>query len=99
MMDRTIVVGIDGSRTAWSALAWATGDADRRGLPLRIVHVREPWLAEHPLTASGDEETLTKRCRALLADAAERAAALAPALREFHPVSAGRTGWCGGGQV
>ncbi|MDP4510073.1 universal stress protein [Nonomuraea sp. G32] len=80
-MNRTIVVGIDGSQTARSALVWAAEDALRRNRPLRIVHAREPWSAEHPLTASGDQETLTERCQALLADAAERAAALAPGVR------------------
>ncbi|MEV1178581.1 universal stress protein [Nonomuraea sp. NPDC049784] len=81
MMNTAIVVGIDGSRTAWSALAWAADDAERRGVPLRIVHVREPWLAEHPLSASSDKETLTERCDRLLASAAERAHELAPATR------------------
>ncbi|MEV4582906.1 universal stress protein [Nonomuraea jabiensis] len=78
-MNRAVVVGVDGSRTAWSALAWAAGDAARRGLPLRIVHVREPWLAEHPLGASG--ETLTERCDRLLTGAADRAHELAPGAR------------------
>ncbi|MEO3873841.1 universal stress protein [Nonomuraea sp. B12E4] len=81
MMNRAIVVGVDGSRAAWSALAWAAEDAERRSIPLRIVHVREPWLAEHPLTASSDEETLTERCRQLLESAARRASALAPTAR------------------
>ncbi|HEX4816229.1 MAG TPA: universal stress protein [Nonomuraea sp.] len=80
-MDRAIVVGIDGSPTAWAALEWAAEDATRRNVPLRIVHVREPWAAEHPLRASTDRETLTERDRRLLADAAERARALAPEAR------------------
>ncbi|TMS00367.1 universal stress protein [Nonomuraea basaltis] len=80
-MNRTIVVGIDGSQAARSALVWAAGDAVRRRLPLRIVHVRVPWLAEHPLTASGDQETLTERVQGLLAGAAERARALAPGVQ------------------
>ncbi|MFC4016061.1 universal stress protein [Nonomuraea purpurea] len=78
MTNAAIVAGVDGSRTAWSALVWAAEDAARRGLPLRIVHVREPWCAEHPLSASSDQETLTERCEKLLADAAGRARGLAP---------------------
>ncbi|MFF4618794.1 universal stress protein [Nonomuraea jabiensis] len=80
-MNRAVVVGIDGSRTAWSALAWAADDAGRRELPLRIVHVREPWLSEHPLSASSGKETLTERCDRLLAGAADRAHELAPGVR------------------
>ncbi|MEV4015978.1 universal stress protein [Nonomuraea angiospora] len=79
--SRAVVVGVDGSRTAWSALAWAADDAGRRELPLRIVHVREPWLTEHPLSASSDKETLTERCDRLLANAADRAHELAPGVR------------------
>ncbi|WP_228011241.1 universal stress protein [Nonomuraea phyllanthi] len=81
MMDAAIVVGVDGSPTAWSALTWAAEDAERRGLPLRIVHVREPWLAEHPLGASGERETLTQRCGRLLAGSAARARECAPGSR------------------
>ncbi|MDX3110002.1 universal stress protein [Nonomuraea angiospora] len=80
-MNGAVVVGVDGSRTAWAALAWAAGDAGRRELPLRIVHVREPWLAERPLSASSDQETLTERCDRLLAAAADRAHELAPGAR------------------
>ncbi|MGI5289014.1 universal stress protein [Nonomuraea polychroma] len=81
MMNTTIVVGIDGSQSARSAVIWAAEDAALRCLPLRIVHVREPWRAEHPFTASTDQETLTERCQALLADAAELATTLAPGVR------------------
>ncbi|MGR6918210.1 universal stress protein [[Actinomadura] parvosata] len=77
-MNAPIVVGIDGSRTACPALGWAADDAARRGLPLRIVHVREPWKAEHALSTSTDEECTTVRCDRMLAGAAERARALAP---------------------
>ncbi|MFF4615534.1 universal stress protein [Nonomuraea jabiensis] len=77
MMNRAIVAGVDGSKAAGAALAW---DAVRAGLPLRIVRVREPW-AEHPLTATGGEETLTERCDLLLDGAAERAHTHAPGTR------------------
>ncbi|TYB60299.1 universal stress protein [Nonomuraea sp. PA05] len=77
-MPTSTVVGFDGSRTAWSALDWAAQDAGRRGLPLRIVHVREPWCAEHPPDATGEHDTLTTRCERLLAGAARRARDSAP---------------------
>ncbi|TMS00336.1 universal stress protein [Nonomuraea basaltis] len=81
MMNRAIVVGVDGSQAAKSALTWAAEDAARRSLPLRIVHVREPWTAEHPLIASSAKEALTERDNLLLASAAEQARALASGTR------------------
>ncbi|KUN80525.1 universal stress protein UspA [Streptomyces bungoensis] len=38
---RPIVVGVDPGPTSRPALAWAADEADRRELPLRLVHVRE----------------------------------------------------------
>ncbi|MEV6160210.1 universal stress protein [Nonomuraea sp. NPDC052129] len=42
-MARRIVVGVDGSVPSAAAVEWAAADAERRGLPLRIVHVCEQW--------------------------------------------------------
>ncbi|MEU7834957.1 universal stress protein [Nonomuraea sp. NPDC049129] len=79
-MSGTIVVGVDGSPSAGSALGWAADDASRRGLPLRIVLVREPWAAEHPPTAAGDRQTLTERCTYVLDTAADQVRRLIPEL-------------------
>ncbi|AQZ63129.1 Universal stress protein family [[Actinomadura] parvosata subsp. kistnae] len=79
-MMRTIVVGINGSRTSYAALDWAADDAARRGLGVRIVHVHGPWTAEHPLTAASDHQTLTERCEAMLQQAATRAQQRRPGL-------------------
>ncbi|MDQ0946865.1 nucleotide-binding universal stress UspA family protein [Streptomyces phaeochromogenes] len=38
-MERTIVVGIDGSACSRVAVDWAVGEARLRGLPLRVAHV------------------------------------------------------------
>lgn len=38
-MAAAVVVGVDGSGIALSAVRWATREAQRRGAPLRIVHV------------------------------------------------------------
>ncbi|MEU0571649.1 universal stress protein [Nonomuraea sp. NPDC005983] len=72
-MSGAVVVGVDGSRSAGSALAWAADDAARRKLPLRIVHVREPWRAEHPLTAASPQTTRTEQWTHLLQEAADQA--------------------------
>ncbi|WP_371825944.1 universal stress protein [Nonomuraea turcica] len=63
-MFRHIVVGVDGSALATAAVEWAAADAQRRGLDLRIVHVREQW----PYAADG-----TKYSAAVLQAAADRA--------------------------
>lgn len=42
MSDR-IVVGVDGSVSATAAVEWAAQDAARKGVPLHIVCVVEPW--------------------------------------------------------
>jgi len=39
MAAAAVVVGVDGSGIALSAVRWATQEAQRRGAPLRIVHV------------------------------------------------------------
>jgi nucleotide-binding universal stress UspA family protein len=46
-MTGHIVVGVDGSKAAQAAGAWAADDARRRDLALRIVHVCEQQPAEH----------------------------------------------------
>lgn len=65
-MSRPVVVGFDGSEAAYRALDWAAHAAASRGLPLRIVQVREPWAAEHPFTAAGGRPTLTERCTTMV---------------------------------
>lgn len=44
-----ILVGVDGSDTALAAVEWATEEAARRGLPLRIVYADAPWLYDTPV--------------------------------------------------
>ncbi|MEU7864714.1 universal stress protein [Nonomuraea sp. NPDC049141] len=88
-MSRAIVVGVDGSPSAGSALGWAADDASCRGLPLRIVLVREPWAAEHPLTAASDRQTLTERCTYVLDHAADQVRRLIPKLEVATAVVTG----------
>ncbi|MGW2220902.1 universal stress protein [Nonomuraea sp. NPDC001684] len=84
-----IVVGVDGSASAYAAVDWAADDAARRGLDLRVVHVREPWAAEHPLTAASDHHTLTERDAELLNAAARRARERRPGLHVITALSTG----------
>ncbi|MGW4409783.1 universal stress protein [Nonomuraea sp. NPDC004702] len=66
-MSTHIVVGVDGSVPATGAVEWAAADARRRGLDLRLVHVGPQWL----------HEANAEHCARLLAEAADRARALA----------------------
>ncbi|WP_219517784.1 universal stress protein [Nonomuraea ceibae] len=79
-MSNMIVVGVDGWKSSYAALDWAADDAARRGLGVRIVHVREPWAVEHPLNAASDQQTLTEWCEALVRVAAERVQVRQPGL-------------------
>ncbi|MEU8246633.1 universal stress protein [Nonomuraea sp. NPDC048916] len=71
-MAGPIVVGVDGSAPATAALEWAAADARHRGLPLRIVHVCEPW--------HGDGAT--EHCAQTLETAAGHARDLAPGVEQ-----------------
>ncbi|MBB4983920.1 MULTISPECIES: universal stress protein [Streptomyces] len=42
-MTQGVVVGIDGTKQAEAAAAWAADEAVLRGTGLRLVHAREPW--------------------------------------------------------
>ncbi|MFF8594063.1 universal stress protein [Streptomyces sp. NPDC015220] len=54
-MTRPITAGVDGSRESLAALAWAGREAERRGLPLRVVHA---WRFEtHDAFDLGDRDT------------------------------------------
>ena len=44
-----ILVGVDGSDAALNAVEWATEEAARRGVPLRIVYVDAAWLYDTPV--------------------------------------------------
>jgi nucleotide-binding universal stress UspA family protein len=42
-MNKSVMVGVDGSAAALYAVDWAAAEAGRRRLPLRIVHVAARW--------------------------------------------------------
>lgn len=46
---REIIVGTDGSDQSLRAVEWAAEEAERRALPLRIVHAEAEWMYDTPV--------------------------------------------------
>ena len=58
-MPRTVTVGLDGSPESQAAAEWAAREAGLLGLPLKLVHVREPVpapMAQAPLLGAETQQ-------------------------------------------
>jgi nucleotide-binding universal stress UspA family protein len=75
---RPVVVGVDGSDSALSAVRWAAAEAGRRGAPLRLV-TASPWTRDGIL---GDPAATGEHFRQELLALAEREVAGARAVAE-----------------
>ncbi len=74
-----VVVGVDGSRSAWDALDWAAAEAGTRGCSLRIAHACAPLVAPNPLAVVTDVAAgVDGGSEVLLRSAARRARVIAP---------------------
>ena len=63
-MNRTVTVGLDGSRESRAAAEWAAREAGLLGLPLKLVHVWEPVpdaIAQAPLLGAETHQHWTNR--------------------------------------
>ncbi|WP_327341451.1 universal stress protein [Streptomyces europaeiscabiei] len=63
-MNRTVTVGLDGSRESRAAAEWAAREARLLGLPLKLVHVWEPVpdpIAQAPLLGAETHQHWTQR--------------------------------------
>jgi nucleotide-binding universal stress UspA family protein len=63
IMPRPVIVGLDGSSEGRAAAEWAAREARLRGLPLRVVHVREPapdLMARAPLLGAETHQYWTE---------------------------------------
>jgi nucleotide-binding universal stress UspA family protein len=83
-MERPIVVGVDGSTSALHAVRWAAGEAVRRGLPLRFVHVYSTpvGLPGGIIEPAVVQDALRERGRQWLDEARQEAAAVSD---DLHP--------------
>ncbi|MFF5676126.1 universal stress protein [Streptomyces hygroscopicus] len=81
-MPRSVTVGLDGSSESLAAADWAAREAQRRGLPLRLVHALD-WhsFTYAPLTGV---ESLTRWAERLPRDTAARLRRDHPDLRIVH---------------
>ncbi|MYR57686.1 universal stress protein, partial [Streptomyces sp. SID625] len=77
-MTRPITAGVDGSEESRAALAWAGREAERRGLPLRVVHA---WHFEvHDAFDLGDRDAQRQRVREMADEAVRDLTARHPGL-------------------
>ncbi|NUU17573.1 universal stress protein [Cellulomonas humilata] len=76
-MDRTIVVGYDGSAHAADALTWAAAEAGRAHLPLQVVHVQRT-IVDRFVVSDRPQDMEPQVSNEVLADAVERAHAVDP---------------------
>jgi nucleotide-binding universal stress UspA family protein len=63
-MNRTVTVGLDGSRESRAAAEWAAREAQLLGLPLKLVHIWEPVpapMAQAPLLGAETQQHWTER--------------------------------------
>jgi nucleotide-binding universal stress UspA family protein len=90
-MQRTVVVGVDGSQEALRAVRWAAVEARRWGLPLRLVNAAG-WVVDTDIdrTAYGSlHDALVSRAQLRLAAATTQAHAVEPDLVVEQQVTAG----------
>ncbi|MDW8807239.1 universal stress protein [Streptomyces scabiei] len=89
-MNRTVTVGLDGSRESRSAAEWAAREARLSGVPLKVVHVREPVpdpIVQAPLLGTETQQQWTER---IPREAAERIRLRHPGLEVVTELVSGR---------
>lgn len=84
MIERPVVVGVDGSEAALAALDWAVGEAVERHRRLRVVHAFIWPLFDHvslgPLPAGPPSSGLRMAAQAIVDEAVRRASTMSPGL-------------------
>ncbi|MFL6123616.1 universal stress protein [Actinophytocola sp.] len=90
--EHPVVVGVDGSASALHAVRWAAREAERRGVPLRLVHVCHLMPVRHPRQVSPPPEyrdAVLEQGRHWLNEASEAARHAAPGLAVATDLQAG----------
>lgn len=81
MRTNAIAVGTDGTGTSHAAVDWAAREADRRGVPLRIIHAFDWEWREARYDLSGEYLDLARKfAEGIVATAEARARQVAPRL-------------------
>ncbi|MFE0516045.1 universal stress protein [Streptomyces sp. NPDC058964] len=91
-MTRTVTVGLEGSPESRAAAEWAAREADLLGLPLKLLHVREPApdpMARAPLLGAETRQDWTDR---VPREAAEGIALRHPGVEVISEQPGGRPG-------
>lgn len=79
MRTKDIVVGTDGTRHSDAAVDWAAGEAQRRGLTLRIVHAFDwDWRESRFEVGEAHVDTARQQADGVIAAAVERVRRIAP---------------------
>jgi nucleotide-binding universal stress UspA family protein len=82
MGTRAIVVGADGTGSSRAAVRWAAREAERRHLPLRIVHTFEwNWREARSSSDSGYADMVWRIAESVTATAFDQAHEVAPATK------------------
>ena len=91
--DRPVVVGVDGSGSAYRAVEWAAAEAARRGAELRLVRAFSWTTSERPIRDGGRvaqyRDELLKIARSQVARAARIAADVRPEVETTTQVAVG----------
>jgi nucleotide-binding universal stress UspA family protein len=91
-LRRTVVVGVDGSKSALAAVRWAAREAVRRRLPLRLVHAFSWPNTRHigdPGLGFDYQEVLLRAAREQVSAAVDAAAVTAPGVEIDQQMEAG----------
>jgi nucleotide-binding universal stress UspA family protein len=89
MRIKPVVVGADGTDVGKTAVRWAAREAQRRGLPLTVVHVYDwQWREAGPGPDYGDPDFTRKHAEGVTATSVFEARVAAPGLKiDGDPVS------------
>lgn len=90
-IQRSVVVGVDGSGSALRAVRWGAAEAARRQVPLRLVIAFERTRCDVSGKIDGVGEVLLYRARQRLAEAAEVASQEAPHIELERQLVVGHT--------